>query len=120
MKYIMVMVFSIFIAGCSVSKTTTVNLDKPYVNEKTNFTNLVTYVRMNNKSEPSQEVKNNINDMIFSAGLYNKCSNKECFLFYSRKNMKIKFDNDFITLEYSKDSYIKLDNVEKAAQIIYG
>ena len=70
--------------------------------------------------KPNAELKNQINQLVFQAGLIPQCTKTDgCYLVRPGIDAKIRIESDHILLDYS-NSYVKIQDVSEAAQIIYG
>lgn len=112
------------LSGCSVSKShTTIHPETEYhMNEETRyFVKLVHKIRLNsNVRYPTTDLKNEINDLAFRSGLIPQCTDKNgCYLVRHGLDGRIRIDNEFIIID-SESQYIKLEDVQQAALIIYG
>lgn len=126
MKFFAVVIFAGLLAGCSVGQTvghTSVHPEtQHHINENTTaFINLVNVMRLNNNvKKPSGDFKNQINRLVFQAGLIPQCSkNDGCYLVRPGLDAKIRIETDHILLDFAT-SYVKYEDVNEAAQMIYG
>jgi hypothetical protein len=126
MKAIVTIILALTLAGCSVSKTVVRTSVHPetqhHIDENTVFfIQLVNTIRLNsNVKKPNAELKNQINQLVFQAGLIPQCTKTDgCYLVRPGIDAKIRIESDHILLDYS-NSYVKIQDVSEAAQIIYG
>jgi hypothetical protein len=119
MTKILAIVTTLFLAGCSTTYVKTVMYKETFLEQENAFIGLVNFVRNNKDTKPTPLLKDRMNRMIFDAGMYTECINKNCYLVYSRTKVKVKFDQEYITIEYSENSYVKVEDISKAVNIIY-
>ena len=123
-KIIAFLALSVFVTGCSYSKTyTTTKIEKSYKStEEQAFIDLVYYTRKYYGRVPDDAEKNIAFKYFFESGLIRVCEKGDCFLVRkdSRNNnvFTIKLNIDSIEIS-SYDHYYKMEDVELAAQIIY-
>jgi len=125
MKAIVTIILALTLAGCSVSRTVVRTSVHPetqhHIDENTVFfIQLVNTIRLNsNVKKPTAELKNEINKLVFQAGLIPQCTKTDgCYLVRPGIDAKIRIESDYILLDYS-NSYVKIQDVNQAAQIIY-
>lgn len=125
-KTIVVAIVALTLAGCSVTKSvvhapihpeTSYHLDQ----NAQSFVQLVNTVRLNsNIKKPTMELKNQLNQLIFQAGLVPYCTKSDgCYLARPGTDTKIRIEPDYILI-FSSGSYIKIEDASQAAQVIYG
>lgn len=126
MKTIVTVMLAVSVAGCSVTKSVVRTSVHPetqhHINENTVFfVQLVNTIRLNsNVKKPSADLKNQINQLVFQAGLIPQCSkNDGCYLVRPGLDAKIRIESDHILLDFAS-SYDKVEDVNQAAQMIYG
>ena len=51
-------------------------------------------------------------DETINLRLYKECINKDCYLVYSRTKVKIKFDQEYVLIQYTDKSYIKIEDLK--------
>ena len=120
MKNIMLLLLVLLLPGCSSSvQVKTQVQNETFVEQEHAFIGLVNFIRSNSNTKPSLFLEDRMNRMIFEAGLYKECINKDCYLVYSRTKVKIKFDQEYVLIQYTDKSYIKIEDLNKAASIIY-
>jgi hypothetical protein len=120
------LIVGLSVGACSVTKTVshaTVHEEtKFHINENTTaFIELVNTIRLNsNVKKPSADLKNQINQLVFQAGLIPQCSKTDgCYLVRPGIDAKIRIESDHILLDFAT-SYVKIEDVSQAAQMIYG
>jgi hypothetical protein len=126
MKAIVTIILALTLAGCSVSKTVVRTSVHPetqhHINENTVFfIQLVNTIRLNsNVTRPSTDLKNHINMLAFRAGLIPQCvGSSGCYLTKPEFDGKITIENEFVVIDYG-NRYVKIQDVNQAAHIIYG
>lgn len=124
-KTIVTAMLAVSLAGCSVTKSivrTSVHPEtQHHIDENTVFfVQLVNTIRLNsNVKTPSTDLKNQINHLVFQAGLIPQCTNTGCYLVRPGMNAKIRIEPDYIMLDFDT-TYVKVEDVNQAAQMIYG
>lgn len=126
MKTIATVIIALTLAGCSVTKSVVRTSVHPetqhHINENTVFfIQLVNTIRLNsNVTRPSADLKNQINQLVFQAGLIPQCAgSKSCYLTKPEFNGKITIENEFVVIDYG-NRYVKIEDVNQAIRIIYG
>jgi hypothetical protein len=124
MYKILLIVAAFVVSGCSVTKTvvethpeTQYHIDQ----NSTAFIQLVNTIRLNsNVKKPSADLRNQINQLVFQAGLVPQCSKTDgCYLVRPGFNGKIRIEPEYILVDFS-GSYVKIEDVNQAANLIYG
>jgi hypothetical protein len=126
MKTIVTVMLAISLGACSVTKSVVRTSAHPetqyHIDENTVFfVQLVNTIRLNsNVKKPSADLKNQINQLVFQAGLIPQCSKTDgCYLVRPGIDAKIRIESDHILLDFAT-SYVKIEDVSQAAQMIYG
>jgi hypothetical protein len=122
-KLIAAILLSSSLAGCAgwKAEVNTQATHAVYKDErKQAFIDLVMFVRENRfNTKMSQEVQQRLDRLVFEAGMEMKTfPNGKRRLIYN--NYLISFDDNLIQIEYSPTSSIKVDDLDRAADIIYG
>lgn len=120
MQKVLILVTTLFLSGCSITTVKTEMHKETFLEQQYAFIGLVNFVRNNKDVQPTPLLKDRMNRMIFEAGLYSECVNKDCYLVYARTKVKIKFDQEYVIIQYTDKSYIKVEDLSKATSIIYG
>lgn len=125
-KTIVTAILALTLAGCSVTKSVVRTSVHPetqhHIDENTVFfVQLVNTIRLNsNVKKPTAELKNQINQLVFQAGLIPQCTkNDGCYLVRPGVDAKIRIESDHILLDYT-NSYVKFEDASQAARMIYG
>lgn len=126
MKTIVTVMLAVSLGACSVTKsviTTSVHPEtQHHIDENAeSFVRLVTVLRANNNVKaPTVALKNEINQLVFHAGLIPQCTKTDgCYLVRPGITAKIRIEPDHILLDYST-SYVKIEDINKAVELIYG
>lgn len=125
MKNIVTAILALTVAGCSISRTEVRTAVHPetqhHIDENTVFfIQLVNMIRLNsNVKKPTTELKNEMNNLAFKAGLVPQCEDKYgCYLIRPGFNGRIRIDSEFVMIDFV-DRHMKIGDVNEAVSIIY-
>ena len=124
MKTIATAIVAVLLAGCSVSTETRTeihNETRHHIDENVeSFHQLVALMRRNSTvTKPSVSLKNEMNLLVFRAGLVYQCDPKYgCYLARPGFAGRIKIDHEFVIIDFS-DRHVKIGDVHEATTIIY-
>lgn len=123
MKTIATAIVAMLLAGCSVSTTEQPvhHETRHHIDENVeSFYQLVALMRRNSTvTRPTPELKNEMNILVFRAGLVYQCVDKYgCYLARPGFTGRIKIDQEYVIIDFV-DRHMKIGDVNEAVSIIY-
>lgn len=122
-KNVIVGLLAISVAGCSATvvrevRTTPNHEHNQVIEKRITFMRLVEFVKSNQNTRPTEEIKRKGFDLIAATGLRYACyAGNKCYL--HKDTMKIQILPEYVYIEYPDKSYHKIYDAQDAVKIIY-